>query len=95
LTRVLWLTIDEMSMLTTPLLAHLSHVTGPVRAGVGRCDASCPFGALCIILFGDFHQFPPVANFKKELYHPASPDNICAIGKNLSDQFDIVVKLEE
>jgi hypothetical protein len=65
----LWLTIDEMSMLTTPLLVLLSQATGVVRTGLDPVDASVPFGGLNVILLGDFHQFPPVASSTRELYN--------------------------
>src|SRR6266702_6001070 len=66
---VLWLTIDENSMLRTPLLTHLSQVTGVVRTGLHTMDLSYPFGGLNIVLIGDFHQFPPIASTKRELYN--------------------------
>ena len=58
----LWLTIDEMSMMTTHLLVHLSQATGVVQTGLTGVEASIPFGGLNVILLGDFHQFPPVAS---------------------------------
>ncbi len=91
----LWLTIDEKSMMTTPLLAHLSQATRIVNARLHGIDASIPFGGLNIILLGDFHQFPPVAGFRKELYNSMPPNPHCQIRRNLFKQFDIVIKLEE
>ena len=55
----LWLTIDEKSVLMTPLLALLSQAASIVRAGLNPVNASTPFSRLNIILLGDFHQFPP------------------------------------
>ncbi len=55
----LWLTIDKKSMMTTPLLTHLSQATRIVKVHLHGIDASIPFGGLNIILLGDFHQFPP------------------------------------
>lgn len=49
---VLWLTIDEMSMLTTPLLAYLSKATGIVRTRMNSVEPSMAFGGLNIILIG-------------------------------------------
>lgn len=93
--NVLWLTIDEMSMLTTLLLLFLSQVAGVVRTGLTTIEPSVLFGGLSVILFGDLHQFPPVAKPTKELYHPFPPNEDCNLGQTYFKQFDIVVKLEE
>ena len=90
-----WLMIDEMSMLTTPLLAHLSHITGVVRASVNSVEASIPFGGLNVILMGDFHQLPPVASQGKELFHSSPVGDLPCKGKSLYNQFDVVIRLEE
>ena len=92
---VLWLTIDEMSMMTTPLLVYLSQATGVVRSGLTGVDASIPFGGLNVILLGDFHQFPPVASAKRELYNPSPENGTCQLGRNLFEQFDIVIRLDQ
>ena len=91
----LWLTIDEMSMLTTPLLAHLAEVTGKIRSAHSTIPPSTPFSNLNILLLGDLHQLPPIANSKKELYNDAPPDPLSQLGRSLFEQFDIVVQLEE
>ena len=91
----LWLTIDEMSMLTTPLLVYLSQAAGVVRTGVSMIEPSILFGGLSVILFGDLHQFPPVANTKKELYYPFPEDVDCKLGRSYYEQFKTVIKLEE
>lgn len=93
--KVLWLVIDEMSMLTTPLLAHLSKVTGAVRTGIDSVDPGTPFGGISVLLSGDLHQFPPVASPKKELYCSTPPNNLCLMGRNLYEQFNIVIGLDE
>jgi hypothetical protein len=67
---VLWLTIDEMSMLTTPQLLYLSQAAGIVRTGVTSVEPSILFGGLLTILIGDLHQFPPIVNTSRELYYP-------------------------
>lgn len=92
---VLWLFIDEMSMLTTPLLDNLSQATGIVRTGTPSTQSSSVFGGLSIMLLGDFHQLPPVANSKQALYHSSPPDDSSGLGRTSYEQFDIVVKLEE
>ena len=92
---VLWLMIDEMSMLTTTQLTHLSQITGFVRAGVSAVDSTIPFGGLNIVLLGDFHQFPPVANVSKELYNHSPEGDICLLGRKYYTQFDVVILLTE
>lgn len=92
---VSWLFIDEMSMLTTPLLDNLSQATGFVRTGVHSTEPSTAFGGLNVMLLGDFHQLPPVANSKRALYHSSPPDDSSGYGRAYYEQFNIVVKLEE
>jgi hypothetical protein len=93
--KVVWLMIDEMSMLTTPLLAQLSELTGKTRREMMPVEAGVPFGGISILLSGDLHQFPPVAGRSKELYCSTPPNNISLIGRNLYEQFDVVVGLHE
>ena len=93
--NTLWLAIDEKSMMTTPLLTLLSQATGTVRSSLSNIDPTIAFGGLNVILFGDFHQFPPVANNKRELYNSNPPHGICQLGRNLFEQFDIVIQLEQ
>jgi hypothetical protein len=93
--NLLWLTIDEMSMLTTPLLVHLSQATGVVRMGLTVVDVTIPFGGINVVLLGDFHQFPPVANATRELYYPSPQNSTCQLGRNLFEQFEIVIKLDQ
>ena len=91
----LWLTIDEMSMMTTRLLVHLSQATGVVQTGLTGVEASIPFGGLNVILLGDFHQFPPVASATRELYNPSPENGTCQLGRNLFEQFNIVIRLDQ
>ena len=91
----LWLTIDEMSMMTTRLLVHLSQATGVVWTGLTGVEASIPFGGLNVILLGDFHQFPPVASATRELYNPSPENSTCQLGRNLFKQFNIVIRLDQ
>ena len=94
-----WLAIDEISMLMTDLLMLTSQVTGFVKTGNGRADATVPFGGMNVILLGDFHQFPPVANSHASLY--ASPSissketTMRVVGRNIYVQFKTVVTLME
>jgi hypothetical protein len=92
---VLWLAIDEMSMLTTPLLLRLSRAAGIVRTGLTTVEPSLAFGNMSLMLIGDLHQFPPVASPRRELYYPFPPDDDCKLGKSYYEQFDVVVNLEE
>ena len=93
-----WLAIDEISMLMTDLLMLTSQVTGFVKTGNGRADATVPFGGMNVILLGDFHQFP-VANSRASLY--ASPSvssketTTRVLGRNIYVQFETVVTLTE
>lgn len=92
---ILWVMIDEMSMLTTTLLDHLLQATGIVRTAMKCTDPSTVFGGLNIMLLGDFHQLPPVANSKWELYHSCPQDDSSTYGRKFFKQFDIVIKLDK
>ena len=91
---ILWLTIDEMSMLTTPLLLYLSRASGMVRTGIASVEPSLLFGGMSVLLMGDLHQLPPVAS-TRALYHlhPVEEDN--RLGRSYFEQFDTVIKLEQ
>ena len=97
--NTLWLAIDEISMLTTETLTHTSQVTGFVKTGAGQIDSSILFGGMNVILLGDFHQFPPVANPWAVLYSsPASSKSKSSarlMGQNIFSQFETVVPLTE
>lgn len=90
--------IDEMSMLTKGTLCSISEVCQIVRGQYGdtTARASQPFGGLHLVLFGDFHQFPPVANANNALYlsRPSDQER-SAIGRALFEQFEIVVFLRQ
>ena len=92
---ILWLTIDEKSMLTTPLLAYLAQVTSVVRTGIFSVKPSIPFANISVVLLGDFHQFPPVANKSNALYNPLPSGDIPQRGRSLYEQFEMVVRLDE
>ena len=93
------LIIDEYSMLTKVVFACLAEVVEYIRGANGEGDATKPFGGLYVILFGDFHQFPPVSNPTGALYHPSvdsgSQPLRQAAGKLLYKQFQTVVILKE
>ena len=94
-----WLAVDEISMMTTSMMALISQVAGKVRNGNGAMDSTVPFGGLNLILIGDFHQFEPVANPRSSLYSQPRSDRkeklTSVIGRNLWAQFETVVTLTE
>lgn len=90
-----WLTIDEKSMLTAPLLAYLAQVTTVVQMGIFSVKPSVPFANINVVLLGDFHQFPPVANTSNALYNPSPADEIPQRGCALYKQFDTVIRLDK
>ena len=95
MSSVLWLTIDEMSMLTAPQLSWLSQVTSNLRTGDFSTEPSIPFGGLSVILLGDMHQFPPIANTNKELYNHAPLEHTSYLSRTLFEQFEMVIRLEK
>ncbi|EAU83557.2 ATP-dependent DNA helicase PIF1 [Coprinopsis cinerea okayama7 len=91
--------IDEMSMLTKKMLALMSEV-GQVARGhssTATTNSTLPFGGLHVVLFGDFHQFPPVATEGNALYcdRPNTDNEKSALGRELFLQFNTVVILRE
>lgn len=84
-------------MLGTKDLARISDLCSVVKAQTGSKDAHKPFGGLNVILFGDFHQFPPVGDPKTALYMPppATAAEDAQRGFSLYRQFDDVVLLKE
>lgn len=65
-----YLILDEISMLAKTFFARLSKAVSVAKQG-GRADnlTSGSFGGISVILFGDFHQFPPVAS-RRRLFVP-------------------------
>lgn len=90
-----YLIIDEVSMMTTELLALLSQVLAKHHSNVDAADAFKPFGGINLILFGDFHQFPPVGNPKAALYVTNQKRERGTLGRALFEQFETVVELKE
>ncbi|KAJ3566046.1 hypothetical protein NP233_g7249 [Leucocoprinus birnbaumii] len=90
------LIIDECSMLTSRLLCLTAQLTDYVRRR-GRSETEAnplPFGGLDVIMFGDLHQFPPVARAGKALYEPSTKEQEL-LGHQLYQQFTTVVILQE
>ncbi|PSR81263.1 hypothetical protein PHLCEN_2v6423 [Hermanssonia centrifuga] len=56
-----YLIIDEISMISKPFFAQLSHNIGigKQKPGASNCDLS--FRGINVVFCGDFHGFPPVA----------------------------------
>lgn len=60
------------------------------------CDMS--FGGFNMILCGDLHQFPPVANAREALFHPLDlfrDSDDAKVGRALYEDFDTVVVCSE
>lgn len=89
--------VDECSMMTKSVLCCTSEIASQVRGGEKKGDPTRPFGGMSVILFGDFHQFPPVGNPSGALYcHlPSSDSPRAQIGRELFEQFTSVVMLRE
>lgn len=73
------------------LAAVLSKYKGTTDAQ----DATQPFGGINIILLGDMHQFPPVKAVNRALFYQQSVSDLGTVGKNLYEQFTVVVELRE
>ena len=92
-----YLAHDKTSMTTKSILACLSQAASKVRAGKGTADRTAAFGRLNVILFSDFHQFPPVNDPSGALYcdRPLKDKPRALIGREIYLQFDKVVILKE
>ena len=95
MSSILWLTVDEMSMLTALQLAWLSQVTSIICTGIFSTEPSIPFRGISIVLLGDLHQFPPIANTNREQYSPSLSDHTAHLSRTLFEQFETVVCLEK
>lgn len=77
----------------------MSQVTGFMKTGNGRANATILFRGMNVLFLSDFHQFPPVANSHASLY--ASPSvssketTTWVVGCNIYAQFKTVVTLTE
>ena len=91
----LTLIIDEGSMMTKGLFTCLSEVAGTVKSASGMGNPTKAFGGLNVILFGDFHQFPPVGNAGGALYNHLDESIRGTMGRALFLQFTTVVILKE
>ncbi|KAJ3573731.1 hypothetical protein NP233_g2235 [Leucocoprinus birnbaumii] len=90
------LIIDECSMLTLRMLMSVSQLADYIRSKVreGEESIGIPFGRLDVMLFGDFHQFPPIRVSGVGLYEqPRIERDI--LGRNVYHQFQDVITLRE
>ena len=94
-----YLIIDEFSMIGKSFLSRLSR-----NISIGMEENNSPFkdhsfGGLNVIIFGDLHQFPPVAAKRGEpLYRPIDTtldDVESQIGRRIYEEFTKVVVLRK
>lgn len=94
-----FLIIDEISMVPSPMLAEMDAIITRARAGQVENHSGRAFGGMNVILFGDFHQFPPVgAGVSVALFadfEGRERDERCVDGRRLYEQFQTVVKLRK
>ena len=90
-----YLALDEMGMIAKDFFALLSRNTSIGKKKTGGQS----FGGINVILFGDFHQFPPVARpIRDALYYPSNPltDSISSqVGRATYEEFSTVVILKQ
>ncbi|KAJ3568696.1 hypothetical protein NP233_g5549 [Leucocoprinus birnbaumii] len=89
----LLLIIDECSMMTSEMLGLVTEVVTATRLKEGKCRPLDAFGGMSIIMFGDFHQFPPVSRANLALYKPTTVNKRAMIGQELYTRFQKVVLL--
>ncbi|TFY67448.1 hypothetical protein EVJ58_g1608 [Rhodofomes roseus] len=96
--RVSYLIIDEVSMLSRACLAKMSRNISLLKTGSEEGE---PFGGMNVIICGDFHQFPPVASKRNApLYYPNdladSKETVDdEMGRTIYEAFTTVVILRE
>ena len=90
------LIIDEISMMKDTLLSDVAEVVASVKRQAGEGNDHLPFNGMHVILFGDFHQFPPVGNPSAALYSRSPTTTQQATqGRGLYKLFDTVVELQQ
>ena len=94
-----YLIIDEISMVSCSFLASIDRKMRHVKHTEDEDRDDAPFGGVNVIIFGDFHQFPPVmggqgsALFNRNVSDTRS--DLAVNGRRLYEQFECVVKLTE
>ncbi|KAJ3572998.1 hypothetical protein NP233_g2711 [Leucocoprinus birnbaumii] len=91
----LLLLIDECSMLTSEFLGLASEVISGVRIKDGDTRQQDIFAGLSVVLFGDFHQFPPVSRPKLALYRQTTHNKRAVMGHEIYRRFTTVVILQK
>ncbi|KAJ3574092.1 hypothetical protein NP233_g1995 [Leucocoprinus birnbaumii] len=89
----LLLIIDECSMLTSEFLGLAAEVITATRIKNGDTRPHETLGGLNVVLFGDFHQFPPVARANLALYRSTELNKRAMLGNDLYRRFNTVVLL--
>ncbi|THG92702.1 hypothetical protein EW026_g8293 [Hermanssonia centrifuga] len=92
-----YLIVDEFSMLGKSHLVRMERSIAIGKEGGEGHRAGITWGGVNIILCGDLHQFPPVAQGSQEfLFHPGVLGNgQIGIGRRLYEEFNLVVILNE
>jgi len=87
-----FLALDEMSMLAKDFFALLSR-----SASVGKQSLDdLSFGGVSVIILGDFHQFPPVAQpIRDALFYPSNAETDSTLGRKIYEEFSTIVILKE
>ena len=89
------LRVDKMSLLITETLALLNKVLSIVRSMEVDVDETVLFSDLGMLLTGDFHQFPPIAQLKTLLFSSRPPTALAQVGQEIFEQFKTVIELIE
>lgn len=94
-----FLIVDEVSMVASSFFAEMDTVITRAKADQPENHSGRPFGGMNVILFGDFHQFPPVAAGVSVAlfadFQGRDRDDRCADGRRLYEQFRTVVRLKK
>ncbi|KAJ3559149.1 hypothetical protein NM688_g520 [Phlebia brevispora] len=94
-----YLIIDEYSMLGKTFLRLMSNRISIAKLGSGSTDSDNFFGGMSVILCGDLHQFPLVANRPSEyLFHPndlVRDSDHSKLRRKIYESFETVVILKE
>lgn len=92
-----YLLLDEVSMVNKKHLHCLDAILRAERQRRHLPRADEAFGGINVVMFGDFHQFPPIGSGSIALYTPSSISDSqpYRLGKQLFDRFRTVVILRE
>lgn len=98
--KVKYLIIDEISMVPKHIFAKIERIfssaidiiSSEVKSTKGKL-----FGGINVIIVGDFHQFPPVAQARQALYMPYREKEKYdeSVGHQLYEQFEKTIILRE